>query len=105
MRGYTVLAHEAIVAQWRPGPTHVFVQAGVGGLAAAVIGYLWAVLPERPTFIVVEPESADCWFQSNRGGQACAGQRQCRHGHGRARLPRDLAGHLADRRRGARTGS
>jgi diaminopropionate ammonia-lyase len=41
MRGYTVLVEEAI-GQWRPGPTHVFVQAGVGGLAAAVIGYLWA---------------------------------------------------------------
>jgi diaminopropionate ammonia-lyase family len=68
MRGYCVLVHEAI-AQWQRAPTHVFVQAGVGGLAAAVIGYLWAVLPERPTFIVVEPESADCWFQSNRAGK------------------------------------
>jgi diaminopropionate ammonia-lyase len=70
MRGYCVLAHEAIVQQWRQGPTHVFVQAGVGGLAAAVIGYLWAVLPERPTFIVVEPQSADCWYQSNQAGKA-----------------------------------
>src|SRR5262245_47018000 len=52
MRGYCVLVHEA-VTQWRQGPTHVFVQAGVGGLAAAVIGYLWAVLPTRPTFVVV----------------------------------------------------
>ncbi|MBY0320448.1 MAG: diaminopropionate ammonia-lyase [Reyranella sp.] len=68
MRGYCVLAHEA-VTQWQQAPTHVFVQAGVGGLAAAVIGYLWAVLPTRPTFIVVEPESADCWFQSNRAGK------------------------------------
>jgi diaminopropionate ammonia-lyase family len=69
MRGYCVLAHEAVVQQWPQGPTHVFVQAGVGGLAAAVIGYLWAVLPERPTFIVVEPTSADCWFQSNAAGR------------------------------------
>ena len=68
MRGYCVLVHE-IVTQWQAAPTHVFVQAGVGGLAAAVIGYLWAVLPKRPTFIVVEPESADCWFQSNRAGK------------------------------------
>ena len=44
-------------------------QAGVGGLAAAVIGYLWAALPHRPTFVVVEPESADCWFQSNLSGK------------------------------------
>ncbi|MFI4999953.1 MAG: diaminopropionate ammonia-lyase [Reyranellales bacterium] len=68
MRGYTVLAEE-IVRQWADKPTHVFVQAGVGGLAAAVIGYLWAVLPERPTSIVVEPASADCWLQSNAAGR------------------------------------
>lgn len=68
MRGYTVLVEETI-RQWRPGPTHVFVQAGVGGLAAAVIGYLWARCEPRPRFIVVEPESADCWFQSNTAGE------------------------------------
>jgi len=68
MRGYTVLVEE-VIRQWRPGPTHVFVQAGVGGLAAAVIGYLWARYEPRPKFIVVEPESADCWFQSNRAGK------------------------------------
>ncbi|HYD06436.1 MAG TPA: diaminopropionate ammonia-lyase [Reyranella sp.] len=68
MRGYTVLVEE-VIRQWRPGPTHVFVQAGVGGLAAAVFGYLWARYEPRPKFIVVEPESADCWFQSNRAGK------------------------------------
>jgi diaminopropionate ammonia-lyase len=69
MRGYCVLVHEAAVEQWGKAPTHVFVQAGVGGLAAAVIGYLWAVCDERPVSIVVEPESADCWFQSNLAGK------------------------------------
>lgn len=68
MRGYTVLVEE-IIQQWRPGPTHVFVQAGVGGLAAAVFGYLWARYEPRPVFIVVEPASADCWFQSNLAGK------------------------------------
>jgi len=69
MRGYTVLAHEAMT-QWQAPPTHVFVQAGVGGLAAAVIGYLWEMMEAaRPVFIVVEPASADCWFQSNRAGK------------------------------------
>jgi diaminopropionate ammonia-lyase len=67
MRGYTVLVRE-MLEQWPAGPTHVFVQAGVGGLAAAVIGYLWARQSPRPVFIVVEPASADCWFQSNRAG-------------------------------------
>lgn len=68
MRGYTVLVEE-IIRQWLPGPTHVFVQAGVGGLAAAVFGYLWARYEPRPNFIVVEPASADCWFQSNLAGK------------------------------------
>ena len=68
MRGYTVLVEE-VTRQWPAGPTHVFVQAGVGGLAAAVIGYLWARCEPRPRFIVVEPDSADCWFQSNRAGK------------------------------------
>lgn len=69
MRGYTVLVHEAGVDQWGVAPTHVFVQAGVGGLAAAVIGYLWAVCDKRPISVVVEPVSADCWFQSNLAGK------------------------------------
>ena len=68
MGGYTVLARE-ILQHWPEGPTHLFVQAGVGGLAAAVIGYLWATAPQRPQAIVVEPGSADCWFQSNLAGQ------------------------------------
>ncbi|TAJ82150.1 diaminopropionate ammonia-lyase [Reyranella sp.] len=69
MRGYTVLVHEAGVDQWGVAPTHVFIQAGVGGLAAAVIGYLWAICDKRPIFVVVEPVSADCWFQSNLAGK------------------------------------
>jgi diaminopropionate ammonia-lyase len=74
MRGYGVLAHEALQQFGQShdtrAPSHVFVQAGVGGLAAAVIGYLWDVLgAARPAFIVVEPASADCWFQSNLAGQ------------------------------------
>jgi len=69
MQGYTVLADEAL-GQAGETPTHVLVQAGVGGLAAAVLGFLWERLGERrPLSIVVEPQSADCWFQSNRLGQ------------------------------------
>lgn len=69
MQGYTVLADEAARQASEP-PTHVLVQAGVGGLAAAVIGFLWETLaPRRPVFVVVEPRSADCWFQSNRLGR------------------------------------
>ena len=69
MQGYTVLADEAL-SQAGDVPTHVLVQAGVGGLAAAVLGLFWESLGERrPLSVVVEPSSADCWFQSNRLGE------------------------------------
>jgi diaminopropionate ammonia-lyase len=52
-------------------PTHVFVQGGVGGLAAAVAGMLAeAYGPGRPTFVVVEPESAACLLESALQGTA-----------------------------------
>ena len=71
MAGYTVMAAEAL-EQWRgPPPTHVFLQAGVGGLAAAVCGYLWQTLgTERPHFVVVEPDKAACLFASAAEGKA-----------------------------------
>ncbi|MDJ0978129.1 MAG: diaminopropionate ammonia-lyase [Erythrobacter sp.] len=66
MRGYTVMTGE-VVDQLGSGPvpTHVFVQGGVGGLAAAVLAHLWTVYEtERPRFVIVEPELADCLYQS-----------------------------------------
>jgi len=51
-------------------PTHVFVQAGVGGIAAAVAGHLAIVLGDaRPTFIVVEPARAACIVAAAREGR------------------------------------
>ncbi len=103
MRGYCVLVHEAAVQQWGAAPTHVFVQAGVGGLAAAVIGYLWAVCEERPISIVVEPESADCWFQSNLAGKPTLASGDADTVMGEPRLPGDSAlAEPADHRRGGR---
>jgi diaminopropionate ammonia-lyase len=68
MSGYTVLVREALDALPAP-PTHVFVQAGVGGLAAAVAGYLEAALGEhRPKIIVVEPALAACLLESAKAG-------------------------------------
>ena len=61
MQGYTVLAREAL-EQVPEGelPTHVFLQAGVGGLAAAVTGHFWEDLgSRRPRVVVVEPSEAD----------------------------------------------
>ena len=72
MQGYTVIAREALSAL-PDVPTHVFVQAGVGGLAAAVAGHLALVLgPRRPTFVVVEPDRAACLFASARAGRRVA---------------------------------
>jgi diaminopropionate ammonia-lyase len=70
MQGYAVMADEALGSLDRP-PTHVFVQAGVGGLAAAVCGHLWETLgAARPRMIVVEPDRAACLFESARQGRA-----------------------------------
>ena len=66
MQGYTVMVDE-IIEQLAMGwpPTHVFVQGGVGGLAAAVCTYFWERYEaQRPCFVVVEPDNADCIYQS-----------------------------------------
>lgn len=63
MQGYTMLAAEAAAQGARP--THVFVQAGVGGLAAAILSWFWERDgAERPVLVVVEPEKADCLYGS-----------------------------------------
>ena len=70
MQGYALMVEEAL-RQLPAGeiPTHVFVQGGVGGLAAAVCGHLWEHLgPARPRFIVVEPVNAACLYESARRG-------------------------------------
>lgn len=65
MQGYTVMVDEALDQLAKDLPTHVFVQAGVGGLAAAVCAHLWETLgPDRPRFVVVEPDSAACLYAS-----------------------------------------
>ena len=69
LQGYTTLADEAL-GQLGEAPTHVFVQGGVGGLAAAVCGHLWQVLgAERPRTAVVEPENAACLYVSAVNGK------------------------------------
>lgn len=65
MQGYTTMVAEAYEQLKGDHPTHVFVQAGVGSLAAAVIAYLASVFEENPPqFIVVEPDAANCMFHS-----------------------------------------
>lgn len=70
MEGYTVIAEELREAfeQSSDWPSHVFLQAGVGGIAGAVTHMIrenWAVQPE---IIVVEPNEAPCLTESHAAG-------------------------------------
>ncbi len=68
MAGYGAMVKEVCDALDRP-PTHAFLQAGVGGLAAAVAAGLrqhWG--GASPRIAVVEPELAACLFESARAG-------------------------------------
>jgi len=70
MQGYGVMVEEAL-RQLPAGrsPTHVFVQGGVGGLAAAVCATLWEKLGARaPYTVLVEPDQAACLFRSAVAG-------------------------------------
>lgn len=71
MQGYSVMVQEAMdQIGTDAAPTHIFIQGGVGGLAAAVCAHFWERTgAARPQFIVVEPDRADCLYQS-----ACAGK-------------------------------
>lgn len=73
MQGYRLMAEEAF-AQWRGDPpTHVFIQAGVGGAAAAVAAQAAATFGERgPRVIVVEPMAFDGIARSLAAGRAVA---------------------------------
>ncbi|NWH07980.1 MAG: pyridoxal-phosphate dependent enzyme [Alphaproteobacteria bacterium] len=62
MEGYTLIAREmahqfAAADSW---PTHIFVQAGVGGLAAALAYEVRTAWTRQPELVVVEPETAAC---------------------------------------------
>ncbi len=74
MQGYAVMAAEAI-EQLPAGtpPTHAFLQAGVGGMAAAVCAEFWRTFgPDRPMTILVEPKQAACWMASLANGRPTA---------------------------------
>jgi diaminopropionate ammonia-lyase len=70
MAGYGVMTSE-IIKQLDSPPTHVFLQGGVGGLAAAVSVSLRQHWGENaPRVCIVEPDLAACLFQSARQGKA-----------------------------------
>ncbi len=70
MAGYGVMTHE-INQELDQAPTHVFLQGGVGGLAASVTAALkqhWGDV--SPRVVVVEPELAPCLLMSAQAGEA-----------------------------------
>lgn len=70
MAGYGVMTSEICESLFQ-APTHVFLQGGVGGLAAGVAAGLrqyWG--KDAPRVVIVEPELAACLFESGRSGKA-----------------------------------
>lgn len=72
MQGYGTMAMEAGEQLKEYGcerPTHIFVQAGVGSLAGAVVGYYSNLYADNPpTFVVVEAEAAACLYKGAAAG-------------------------------------
>ena len=62
MQGYGVMAYELQNSFDKSGvwPTHVFLQAGVGGFAAGITAYIRKYWCEQPHITIVEPDKAPC---------------------------------------------
>ena len=88
MQGYLTMALEADEQMDAP-PTHVFLQAGVGSMAAAVAAYFEQAHPQDPPkIILVEPTAADCFFRSAAKGEITAVKGDMRDDDGRPCLRR-----------------
>ncbi len=74
MQGYEIMAHEALAAWPDPEPpTHVFLQTGVGGMAAAVAANCWRRFGHRrPMIVLADPVRSACWLETIRHGQPTA---------------------------------
>ncbi len=85
MEGYLVLAAEA-ARQMPAPPTHILLQAGVGGLAGAVAAYARHVWGDGPQIIVVEPQAAPALHDAisagavvdTQGPDSCMGRLDCK---------------------------
>ncbi len=72
MQGYRLMADEAI-AQWSgAAPSHVFIQGGVGGVAAAVSVQMRGSYRPAPCLVVAEPDKAACLLASAESGEPVA---------------------------------
>jgi diaminopropionate ammonia-lyase len=70
MAGYTIMIKEIMDQNKKDPFTHVFLQAGVGGMAAAMIAGFAKYSNNIPKFIIVEPENANCVFKSLENNKA-----------------------------------
>ncbi len=68
MEGYLTMAAETVRQMDKP-PTHIFLQAGVGGMASAVAAYFRKAWEDGPTIIVVEPDAAPALLESVKAGE------------------------------------
>lgn len=68
MQGYTTMAYEAIEQLGGKKPTHIFIQAGVGALSGGLTGFFADLYgdEDRPIITIVEPNKADCIYQTAR---------------------------------------
>jgi len=69
MAGYTVMMKEIVDQIQNEKITHIILQAGVGGMAAAMVAGIARYLDHVPTIIVVEPDSAACVMESIKTGK------------------------------------
>ncbi len=68
MQGYRVMVDEALDHWTGAAPTHVMIQAGVGGVATAVSVQMRARLGPAPRLVLVEPATAACLLASAEQG-------------------------------------
>jgi diaminopropionate ammonia-lyase len=69
MAGYTVMMKEIIDQIQNDKITHIILQAGVGGMAGAMIAGIARYLDYVPETIIVEPDSAACVLESIKSGK------------------------------------
>jgi len=69
MAGYSVMMKEIIDQLNNEEITHIFLQAGVGGMAGAMVAGAARYLKNVPKMIIVEPDSAACVMESIKTGK------------------------------------
>ena len=69
MAGYSVMMKEIAEQINNEKISHIILQAGVGGMAGAMVAGIARYLDNIPTIIVVEPDSAACVMESIKTGK------------------------------------